>query len=57
MLCDVVSVLLLCMLDDQRLNMWPSEGMQMLKALNMLMMKILENCNRWGGSQRQLQSV
>jgi hypothetical protein len=40
-------VLLWCLADDGRLGLWAGEGAQMLKALNMMMMKVLENCNRW----------
>lgn len=43
-LCTLVSVLLSCLV-DRHLGSMP-EGMAMLKALNLLMMKILENCNK-----------
>ncbi|GFH32238.1 uncharacterized protein HaLaN_31425, partial [Haematococcus lacustris] len=40
----MVSVLLCCLIDE-RLGSLP-EGLAMLKALNLLMMKVLENCDR-----------
>ncbi|KAL6753732.1 armadillo-type protein [Haematococcus lacustris] len=42
--CPMVSVLLCCLIDE-RLGSLP-EGLAMLKALNLLMMKVLENCDR-----------
>ncbi|GFH15734.1 uncharacterized protein HaLaN_12022, partial [Haematococcus lacustris] len=41
--CPMVSVLLCCLIDE-RLGSLP-EGLAMLKALNLLMMKVLENCD------------
>lgn len=43
-LCGLMSVLLSCLVDE-RLSL-VTDGVAMLKALNLLMMKILENCNR-----------
>eukprot|EP00798_Chlamydomonas_sp_ICE-L_P001437 gene1437-32811_t len=43
-LCALMSVLLCCLVDESLAAL--QEGMAMLKALNLLMMKILENCNR-----------
>ena len=48
-LCSLCSVLLCCLVDEH-MGILP-EGMAMLKALNLLMMKILENCNRWLGTR------
>jgi hypothetical protein len=41
----LMSVLLCCLVDEM-VGVLP-EGMAMLKALNLLMMKILENSDRW----------
>lgn len=40
----LMSVLLCCLVDERLAGM--QEGVALLKALNLLMMKILENCNR-----------